>query len=291
MVRSLLTEYGRLTATDVQNHAETYIGTGGWPDQNSAQMFTCLSHSLTEEAKERLKSQSTPYRIGVEELADGPCYLKLIIQKCTTASRATVATIRNSLSALPAYMESIEGNVKKFNKHVRVLQDSLHQRGEECPDLLINLFAAYRTIQETDFKDYMRLQHTLYIDGKVDFEVEELMEVASNQYKMLIESGTWKTTTATEDRFVALTADIAALRQANAHKGDQGDNPSNNKSQKVKGGNQRKKEKPSPSWKSTALKKGEPQKKAVGQREYIWCPHHKYWGGHEPAVCFKIKDK
>ena len=67
VVRNLLTEYGRLTATDIRNHAETFIATGGRPDQNSAQMFTCLSHSLTEEAKDRLKSQSTTYRIGVEE--------------------------------------------------------------------------------------------------------------------------------------------------------------------------------------------------------------------------------
>jgi hypothetical protein len=176
----------------VQTHDETYFGTGGCPDQNSVQMFTCLSHSLTEKAKYRLKSQSMLYRIGIEVLADGPCSLKLIIQKWTTASQAMAATNRNSLSIIPAFMESIECNLAKFNKHVRVLQGSIHQHGEECPNLLINLFTAYHTVvQVIDFRDFVKLQLTLDINCKADFEVEELMEVASNQYKMLVKSGTW----------------------------------------------------------------------------------------------------
>lgn len=157
---NLLTGYGQLTSAEIQLHAESYVGKGGCQDQNSAQMFTCLSHSLTEEAKERLKSQSASYRVGSEELADGPCFLRLIIQKCTTVSRFTVANIRNLLSTLPSYMELVKGDIEKFNEHVQVLRDSLLQCGEQCPDLLINLFSAYRTVQEVEFKDYMRLQYT-----------------------------------------------------------------------------------------------------------------------------------
>ena len=281
--RNLLTEYGQLTSADVQAHAETYVGRGVHKDHNSAQMFTCLTHSLTEEAKERLKSQSSSYRIGVEELADGPCFLKLIIQKCTTASRSTVATIRNSLSTLPAYMELVKGDIEMFNEHVRVLRDSLLQRGEQCPDLLVNLFTAYRTVQEVDFKDYMKLQYTFYIDGKADFEVEELMEVAANQYKMLVESGTWKTTEASEDRFVALTAEIAALKQVNeSYKSKAEEN-------RVKGEKSKKEEKPSPPWKAIAPKEGALQTRNVGSKTFTWCPHHKYWGQHDPASCFKNK--
>ena len=89
--RHLLTEYGRLSHENIRSFAETYNGKGGRQEQNSAQMYTCLSKSLTEAAKTRLQSQSAAYRIGPEELADGPCYLRLIIQKCTTDSRATVA--------------------------------------------------------------------------------------------------------------------------------------------------------------------------------------------------------
>ena len=51
-VKNLLIEYGKLTTEDVLPHADTYIGQGVHKDQNNVQMFTCLSHSLTEEAKE-----------------------------------------------------------------------------------------------------------------------------------------------------------------------------------------------------------------------------------------------
>ena len=41
-------------------------------------------------------------------------------------------------------------------------------------------------------------------------------------------------------------------------------------------------------WKSTAPKEGETHTKTVGKRSYTWCPHHKYWGGHAAAECFKV---
>ena len=136
---NLLTRYGQLTFVNVQAYAETYVGMGGRKEQNSTQMFTCLSHSLTEEAKESFKSQSTSYWIGAKDLANGPCYLRLIIQKCTPASCSTVANIWNSLSTLPAYMDLVKGDIERFTKHVCVLCNSLLQCWEHCPDLLINL--------------------------------------------------------------------------------------------------------------------------------------------------------
>lgn len=42
----------------------------------------------------------------------------------------------------------------------------------------------------------MKLQYIFYIDQKVDFEVKELMKVVAYQYKILVESGTWKATEA-----------------------------------------------------------------------------------------------
>ena len=61
--------------------------------------------------------------------------------------------------------------------------------------------------QDVEFKDYMRLQYTFYIDGKANFKVEELMEVAASKYKMLVKNGSWKTTESTDNPFVALTAE------------------------------------------------------------------------------------
>jgi hypothetical protein len=48
--------------------------------------------------------------------------------------------------------------------------------------------------------------------------VQELIEVVSNHYKMLVESGTWKATKVTEICIVALTAEIVVLNEENATK-------------------------------------------------------------------------
>ena len=215
-VRSLLSEYGRISLEDVRSFAHTYVGQNGREEQNSAQMYACLAKSLTEAAKVKLLSQSSRYRFGDNNLPDGPSFLRLIIQHCTTDSRATVATIRNSLGNLPAYLTSIDGHIEKFNQHVRMLRENLLQRGHDSDDLLVNLFKSYKTVQNQDFRDYIKMQNSFYIDGDKDFEVEELMEVAANKYKELIEDGTWKTTTTAESQFVALTAEITALKTAAA---------------------------------------------------------------------------
>ena len=97
------------------------------------------------------------------------------------------------------------------------------------------------------------------------------------------ESGTWKTTEASEDRFVALTAEIAALKQVNeSYKSKAEEN-------RVKGEKSKKEEKPSPPWKAIAPKEGALQTRNVGSKTFTWCPHHKYWGQHDPASCFKNK--
>ena len=113
-------------------------------------------------------------------------------------------------------MELVEGDIKYLNEDICVLQDSLLQCGKQCPGLLESLFTAYCTVQEIDFKGYKNLQSTHYIDGKADFEVQELIEVASNHCKMLVEIGTWKTTKATEVCFVTLAAEIVVLNEINA---------------------------------------------------------------------------
>lgn len=57
----------------------------------------------------------------------------------------------------------------------------------------------------------MKVLYPFYINSKADFEVNEFKEVAANHYKMLVESGTWKTTKAIEDCFFTLIVEIVAL--------------------------------------------------------------------------------
>jgi hypothetical protein len=280
-LRNLLSEYGRLSLENVRTYALTYVGQEGRKEQNSAQMYACLAKSLTEAAKVKILSQSAQYRIGQNHLPDGPSFLRLLIQRCTTDSRATVATIRNSLGNLPVFMTSIEGNVEKFNQHVRMLRDSLLQRGQDSDDLLVNLFKSYKVVPNQDFRDYIKMQNNFYIDGDKDFEVEELMEVAANKYKELVEDGTWSTSATAEAQFVALTAEIAALKAAaTPAKGEA--KPKNRKKQKK--GNK------GNAWKKVPPKGNAPTTKKVDKKTYHWCPHHAYWCFHLASDCYKKND-
>ena len=114
---------------------------------------------------------------------------------------------------------------------------------------------AYCTVREIDFKDYIKLQYTFSIDRKTNFEVEELMEVAANQYKMLVEGRTWKATEASDDQFVAVMAEKASLKKLNTtYKSKKTGNKSNGE------------ESSSAPWKSIAPAEGLPQKKTVGSK-------------------------
>ena len=284
---NLLTEHGRLTMADVRAYSETYNGLRGRKEQNSAQMHACLAQSLTASVLNKLKAQSSMYRIGPDKLSDGPCYLKLIIQSCTIEGRSTVAAIRDSLGTLPAYMAKVGCDIGKFNEYVRELRDSLLQRGEESQDILNNLFKAYLTVREPSFNEYMRLQNMNYIDGK-DFEVDQLMDVAEHWFKLLVRDNNWKPSKEAHNRIVALTAEIASIGRGTSNP-EKSKNDKKKKSEKNKKGKGKKDEsKASEPWKSTAPKEGETHTKTVGKRSYTWCPHHKYWGGHAAAECFKV---
>ena len=43
------------------------------------------------------------------------------------------------------------------------------------------------------------------------------------------------------------------------------------------------------SWRFIAPKQGDPHPKTVGKGTFIWCPHHKAWGGYQLSECFKIE--
>lgn len=64
----------------------------------------------------------------------------------------------------------------------------------------------------------MKLQYKSNIDEKANFEVEYHMETTSNEYKLLVESRTWDTTKVNDDSLVALTSEIAVMKQVNAIK-------------------------------------------------------------------------
>jgi hypothetical protein len=119
-------------------------------------------------------------------------------------------------------MAKVGCNISKFNEYVREQHDSLLQRGEESQDILNNLFKVYLTICKPTFNEYMRMQNMNYIDGK-NFEVDQLMDVAEHQYKLLVRDNSWKPSKDANNCIVAPTDEIPSIGRGNnseKYKGD-----------------------------------------------------------------------
>ena len=83
--------------------------------------------------------------------------------------------------------------------------------GESYPELLVNLFAAYQTVEDDDFHAYIMMRKGMWEDGTLTFSPNQLMNLVENHYKSRVDNGTWKMVTKKDERIEALEAQISAL--------------------------------------------------------------------------------
>jgi hypothetical protein len=285
--RNLLSEYGRVTMENVTAHAMTYVHSATRSGQNSAQLFTCIYDSLSLSALLKVSTDATSYRLksvatpGIPSstIASGACFLKLLITRCSVDTRATVTNLRKSLISLDVYMLSINCDIEQFNQHVRIQRDALLSRGETTSDLLINLFTAYVAVEDQIFSNYMISQQDQYHDGRVDFTVDSIMQLALDKYYVLVEAKRWKPKNhkgaTLEEQIVALTAKVELYKsQATSKKGGE-------KKEKAKKAKANKKW----AWKLIPPKEGDTKTKNFEGKVYHWCINHASWTVHTAAEC------
>ena len=283
--RNLITEYGRVSMANVVAHAAAHVHTHTRDAQNSAQLFTCIYDSLSLEALLKVSTDSAAYRLVSPTdhtfvVASGAAFLKLLITRCTVDTRSTVATIRRTLSALDQYMLSVNCDIEKFNLHVRVQRDALMSRGETSSDLLTNLFTAYEAVEDKVFHDYMVGQQDQYHDGRVDFCVDSLMDLALNKFKMLVESKRWNLPSVQDAKLEAqIVAFTAKLEYFKANKSLK--EVKNDKREKARKAKLSKKW----AWKLVPPKEDDPKTKTVDTKEYHWCSNHASWTVHTAKEC------
>ena len=265
--RNLLTEYGLVTMANVRTQALTYVNDPIRAAQNSAQMFTCLYDSLTGEARLKVSSASDEalYRIGTPPTPSAACFIKLIIMRCTVETRSTVATIRKSLSTLDSYMLSVQCDVEKFNQYVVLQKDALLARGEHSSDLLTNLFTAYEAVEDQAFHYYIVGLQDSYNDGRLNFEVDSLMETALNKYKMLVEAKKWNAPTAQDAQIVALTALIKKNASCSQRRKERAKKKDDKKKPKSKNSNEW-------AWKDKPPKDGESKTEEISREDVPLVP-------------------
>jgi hypothetical protein len=141
------------------------------------------------------------------------------------------------------------------------------------------LFTAYVAVEDQVFSNYMISQQDQCHDGRVEFTVDSLMQLALDKYNVLVEANRWKPTnqkgSTLEEQIVALTAKVEFYQSQSTPK---------------KGGDKREKARKARAvkkwaWKSVPPKEGEPKSKNVEGKTYNWCLNHASWTVHTAAEC------
>jgi hypothetical protein len=174
---------------------------------------------------------------------------------------------------------------------VNNLLDSLAARGAKTEHLLSNLFKGYSAASDKVFCAYLKKKEEDYDEGK-EVKAPDLMVLAENKFKSMVESATWNAPDEQVEKIIALQTQVQKLAKANKSKTKGGEKgKSGNKSTDLKKKKKDKDETPAnkkPDWMMKAPADGAPKKKTVDGKQYHWCPNHNCWTRHSPSEC-KVK--
>jgi hypothetical protein len=269
---SLFTEYGTLTKADCRRHAETYCHTPTRLAQNSFMSHQFILGSLTKEARDEIFACYPEYMIPAlppdnYDIGLGACLLKTIIGKSVVDTLATEGTLRNALSNLPNKLVELQSNIKMFNLYVVQQRFGLTARGVSVPELLNQLFNAYRNASEARFVQAINSQHAAYISG-APMDSDTRMTTALTLYEFYVDDKTWTPPAKASKKVIAMQAKHDKLKD-----GSSGEVVT-----------PQKKPKRDDTWKKEKPKNNE-KTKIMNGRTFNWCKWHKAWVIHDPAAC------
>jgi hypothetical protein len=274
--RNLTTEYGSITDAQMRAHAIVYQRLDERDRQCSAILVSLISASITPELLDELKQKdySVTVQVGTppaeQKRQDGPLMLFQLITLVSVDTRATVSTLLKQLTGagLSIVMEDVKSDIHMFNKRVSMMMIALRARRREVPDCVPALFEAYQSCEDSTFTKYIARKEEEYEDKTITtLDNKELMEMAHEKYKTLVEKKMWKKKTKEQLEFIALKSELEVARRQIVQK------PAKEKKQTPA--------KPGPrndgewAWKAIPpAKEGESHAKSYKGKEYIYCPHH-----------------
>jgi hypothetical protein len=272
-MNNVINSYGTVTITECQAHATAYMTARGRTAQNAAMMYHFLFASLTQEARNKVNIDPTVFTIL--NISDGLCFLRTIIGKSQLDTIGTVETLRSRLGELPTKLVEMSGNIIDFHQHVNTVMNALDSYSQTYPEVILNLFKAYKQIEEREFATYIMITRHGYNANPAAYQPRTLMETVENHYKLAIESGTWEANMVNKEssEIAALRSEIEALK---AHAVPNNGNRANNRGRQEKAKNM---------WKKIPPSEGESKTKIFETRTYHWCPTHHAWTMHTPAEC------
>jgi hypothetical protein len=292
-VRNLLVSHRMLSIEAIRAHATAYIGTATRLAQDSRMMYEFLRDSLTDGARASLATETAKYTIT--GTADGPLYLKTMLIKFYVETKATNYHLRQQLQRLPTKIAELNYNVSDFNDHVKKVLQNLSSGGETSDDLMVNLFEAYLSVNDTAFLRYIERKKDLYDEGLEELTAAALMDAALIKYNSLTLDEKWQAKSAEEEQIIALTAQLEMTQKklSEISKLKKGKEKKDNKGNKKKGNKDSKNAKKGNKDRADSTKKKLPdwRTKHVGDKltrdgkTWLWCHYHEYYADHETSDC------
>ena len=194
--KNLCEHYGEITCQQVQAAATMYLTANNRDAQNSDQIINCLRKSLTTKAYARITNDKEHYVINVhnEDIYDGPCFLKTLIDIAYMNTHSSMAVIHHNLLSFDIYMHNLkDSDITTFHRYVKDNINWLAAAGETTNDLLVNLFKAYDYVKDKKFLTWVTNKHDHWLEGTLNLPANgvALMELADNYYKDSVATGNW----------------------------------------------------------------------------------------------------
>lgn len=189
----------------------TYIAGQTRAAQENMQMVKAILSSLTLSGYSKVQAWSSQWTIAGHPAAFP--LIKIIIREAYIDTHATARILREKLSSLPEKLHELGGDISQLNAFVMVTTSQLAARGETTNDLLANLFKGYLSSTDRTFVTYIEKKQEDHDEGKLS-NTTELMSLASNKYKTLVENGKWMAPSKEEQKIIALEAKLDNFKRS-----------------------------------------------------------------------------
>ena len=191
---------------------------------------------------------------------------------------------------MPEKLSELSGDITRLNAYIMTTLAQLTARGETTTDLLANIFKAYLSSSDRSFVAYVEKKQEAYDEGTL-FTHTELMRLAANKYKTLVENGKWMAPSKEEKKILALESKIESYQKKNSSSTKKAEEKDPKKASKPKKGTKASGDKPKyviPEW-----QKKYPGREFVDQnkfkevegKKYYWCKRHQRLIPHDTQSC------
>ena len=232
--KNICRKHGELGYELLEKQVDTYILEETRKRQEDHMLLEFLKKSITEKAYQTVTADRAKYiRKGHES---GILFLKTILEHSRVDSSIDPDIIRTELSHASAKFKALNYNVIELNTWVLQKMDQLTQKGETSTDTRSNLFNAYESSNDEEFRQYVsRLRDEVSDNPTKKYDYKWLMNRAKDKYDRIQTHIKMRSITGEneprEDPIVALTARVDEIQrqsQQRPNNNERGESRSNN---------------------------------------------------------------